>query len=168
LTQKTNPRGSTWNPGKEIRFRDGLCAAQGNYSRENKMRKLRAELRRYSMLKATLCCVIIAATAAMADDPPLPCPWERLDNTPYLVGQGAHITYGITPGDNVGAIWGVFPRLDEQQQIDETKVAYFSPLSADWEHPDIGDWHYDLEEVPSVHALDHTGLTHSSGGRRFT
>jgi len=109
------------------------------------------------MLKksAVVCGLLLAATAAVAD----PWPWEPLDDTPYPVGQGAHITYGVTPGGNGGAIWGVFP----VQGTDSTNVAYFFPLSTDWEYPDIGYWHHLNVQVPSHHALAYTGLTFQWG-----
>ena len=52
------------------------------------------------MLRTTLCCVLIAATSAMA--------WETLEDVPKALNDDAQITYGYGYGttDN---IWGVFP-----------------------------------------------------------
>jgi hypothetical protein len=96
------------------------------------------------------CGLLLAATAAMAD----PWPWVQLDETPYLVGQGSHITYGVNH-DDAGSIWGVFP----VQATDSTKVAFFSPLSTDSLVPDIGAWNVPTAQVPSHHSLVYTSLT---------
>ena len=105
------------------------------------------------MLRTALCCVLIAATAAMAQ-PAQPWPWEPLDPTPVEcpVGQGAHITYGAD------CIWGVFPNADS----DETYAAYYYPLSTTLDPPS-GEWAVLDEEVPMGAYLFHTGLTFQWG-----
>jgi hypothetical protein len=52
------------------------------------------------MLRTVLCCVMIAATAAVA--------WEALESvpSPAAVENGAHITWGAD------YVWGVFPTTD--------------------------------------------------------
>jgi hypothetical protein len=70
------------------------------------------------MLRATLCCVLLAATAAMA--------WERLDDVPKALATGEHITYGY--GTN--KIWGVFPEPAEEDYT--TYAASYDLSSGDW------------------------------------
>jgi hypothetical protein len=115
------------------------------------------------MLRAVICCVLLAATAAVADPPP-PWPWAPLEETPDSVRQDAHITYGVTPDadGNRGAIWGVFPVLNEVQEIDETHVAYYTPLSTDPEDPNTGTW-VPLDDEPGDVAMVHTGFTFQWG-----
>ncbi len=97
------------------------------------------------MLRTTLCCVLIAATSAMAT----PWPWVSLDPTPdeCPVGQGAHVTYGAD------SIWGVFPNAVD----DETYVARYGPLSTTPQAPS-GEWTL-IEELPMGAYAFHTGLT---------
>jgi len=99
------------------------------------------------MLKATLCCVLVAATAAIAD----PWPWELLDSTPEQcpVGRGAHLTYGAD------CIWGVFPNADS----DKTYAAFYSPFSTTPPEPPSGEWHVLDQEVPMLGYMYNTGLT---------
>jgi hypothetical protein len=96
------------------------------------------------MLKATLCCVLIAATAATATQY---YEWIELDGTPEDCGQGAHITYGA------GSIWGVFPYADDG----ETWVAHYDPLPTNDDPPD-GDW-TELDDPVPVDISHHTGVT---------
>jgi hypothetical protein len=110
------------------------------------------------MLRTTLCCLLLAATAAIADPPP-PWPWERLEDAPYLVRQGSHITYGVVNTSGDPGIWGVFPVIDEANHIDATYAAYYSPLSEDPYDPNQGHWHVIDPEVPSYVALAYTGFT---------
>jgi len=92
----------------------------------------------------TLCCVLIAATAATATQY---YEWIELDGTPEDCGQGAHITYGA------GSIWGVFPYADDG----ETWVAHYDPLPTNNDPPD-GDW-TELDDPVPVDVSHHTGVT---------
>jgi hypothetical protein len=89
------------------------------------------------MLRAVLCCVLIAATAAMA--------WESLDPvpSPAEVGAGSHITWGD------GGIWGMFPTNDPEDPA--TYVGFYDPGVTDWEL---------LEEPMEWEYLEYTGLTY--------
>ncbi len=107
--------------------------------------------------KLTVTCgLLLAASAAMAG---LPWQWMPLDSTPLPVGEGAHITYGVNPGDS-GAIWGMFPNEDSTR----TFVYYYSPLpgEGDTNDPNTGDWH----SLPNGHSrwfgypLAYTGMTY--------
>jgi len=88
------------------------------------------------MLRAVLCCVLIAATAAMA--------WEQLENVPAQaeVDYGTHITWGK------GLVWGMFPTYDAQ--FPETYVGFYDPGEDEWEL---------LEEAMEDEELEHTSLT---------
>ena len=74
------------------------------------------------MLKATLCCVLIAATAAVA--------WETMASVDYPaeVQSGSAITYGD------GKIWGIFP----DPSASSTYFEYYDPNvqgGATWVYP---------------------------------
>ncbi len=106
-----------------------------------------------------ICGLLLAASAAMAE---LPWSWMPLDSTPLPVGEGAHITYGVNPGDS-GAIWGMFPDEDSNR----TFVYYYSPLpgEGDTNEPNIGDWH----SLPNGNSrwfgwsMAYTGMTYQWG-----
>ena len=85
------------------------------------------------MLKATICCLLIAATAAMA--------WEELDSVqaPAEVRVGTKLTWGY------GLVWGLFPVSEDE----ETYVHYYDP---DWP-----GWYTGIDPIGEY--LMHTGLT---------
>jgi hypothetical protein len=98
------------------------------------------------MLRVALCCVMIAATAAMAD----PWPWIPLESTPGYcpVGHDARITYGAS------RIWGVFPD-SVSPTPPQTWLSYYptpggDPSGQEWSTPQL---------VPIYGYLYHTGLT---------
>jgi len=95
------------------------------------------------MLKATLCCVLIAATAAVATQY---YEWVELEETPEDCGQGAHIIYGA------GSIWGVFP----DAEFGETWVAHYDPLPTNGDEPD-GEW-TELDYPVPNDVSHHTGV----------
>jgi hypothetical protein len=82
------------------------------------------------MLRTILCCVLIAATSAIA--------WQPLNSVPSPADEenGSHITWGAS------RVWGLFPNAID----DATYSAYFD-----------GSWH-SIDDA-SDYALQHTGLT---------
>jgi hypothetical protein len=108
------------------------------------------------MLKklTVICGLLLAATAAMAG---LPWPWMPMDSTPYPVGQGAHITYGVD------RIWGMFP----VEADTETYVYYYYPLptDADTNDPNVGQWYPlpDGDDAWIGASLAYTGMTFQWG-----
>jgi len=98
------------------------------------------------MLRATLCCVLTLAAAAVAYQ------WQRLYDTPEKceVGEGAQITYGAD------SIWGVFPNWDAE--FGHTYVAHYGPLSPSPHQPPDGRWS-DPIAIPGAPYLFGTGIT---------
>lgn len=88
------------------------------------------------MLRAILCCVLVAATAAIA--------WQSRDAvpSPAEVGTGAHITWGAD------GVWGMFPTDDAEDPA--TYVGFYDPPNDAWTLLDEPmEWEY----------LQYTGLT---------
>ncbi len=100
------------------------------------------------MLRTALCCVLLAATAVVAD----PWPWIPLDPTPdnCPVGHDARITYGAD------SIWGVFP-----DSFSPTHSTWYSSFPISDSDPRNDTW--STPELVPFDYMYHTGLTFQWG-----